>query len=457
MGSLCPLSKPQELRVTDEHPRRGRAEFRRLGARGVVGLALLVLVPVAPSPQARAAVTLGADFSVVEIYTDNILFSDRDKRDDFVTLLAPSLTLGYESKNLVIRGTYTGAAQLFANNPDQNAFAQVSDFFIDIPGLTQRYRGLEVQLLWSFNFSPQAEAFSFGGEPGEQPILGQRLATGAGLQAIGVGEIFGQFAPTLSNQGIFTRRSDAFQHLAGFRASYRWTPLLSSTLSYRNRLQFFSSEEFQDSVTHEADVGLQYDWLRRTRVGVTYGLKATEFRGGTGQTGNNFFSHSFTVGTTHQFSRTTAIQANVGGLLVEREREGGQSEFSGNLRFENEYPKGRLSLRFGQFIGSGGGLAAEATLSQSFVGTIDHTFTRRLSAFLLGGLARNESLTSGDIDILTYQSVTGLRVALLSWLDANASYSYIKQDSSGLVGEKTQRNMVFLGLRAHALPWKLLD
>ncbi len=110
-----------------------------------------------------------------------------------------------------------------------------------------------------------------------------------------------------------------------------------------------------------------------------------------------------------------------------------------------------------QFIGSGGGLAAAATLSQSMTGTLDYALARRLSGSLLLGFARNDSLSTDDIDTLTYQATTGLQVRLLSWLNGNARYSYIKQESKSLLGADAHRNTVFVGLTAIALPWRVME
>ncbi len=83
--------------------------------------------------------------------------------------------------------------------------------------------------------------------------------------------------------------------------------------------------------------------------------------------------------------------------------------------------------------------------------------TRRLSGSLLLGLARNDSLSTDEIDTLTYQATTGLHLRLLSWLNGNVRYFYIKQESDGLVGADAHRNTVFVGLSAIALPWRMVD
>ncbi len=357
-----------------------------------------------------AAVTFESALSVQETYNDNLFFTERDKEDDFGTFISPSLTLTYESRDVVLGGTYSGILQLFVNHPNENTYSHNSNFNIDFPGLTKRYKGLEVQVIESFNFTPQLEAFSFGGEPGQQPIS---AATGAapgtsgttGIGQVGqVGQLGGITRPGLSNQGLFTRRSDAFQNLAGFRLRYAWTRRVSPSLSYRNRLLLFERDDFQDSVNHLADVGFNYPWSPRTEWRVTYGVNITDFRGGGTGSSDDFVSHSATIGARHQLSRTLSFNGNIGASITESD-----VRFNGDLGAAKTYTQGSYSLRSNQSITPGGGLAADATLNQSIVGTIDHRFTRRLSGFLQVGLSRNDSLDSNDIDTLTYQVGTRFR------------------------------------------------
>ncbi|MCH6557729.1 MAG: hypothetical protein IH803_05880 [Nitrospirae bacterium] len=372
------------------------------------------------------------------------MFTETNKEEDFGTFVSPRLKLTYESRAVVISGTYRGTAQFFVNNSQENAYAQHSNFSFDFPGLTKRYKGLELELIESFNFSPQLQAFSFAGEPGEA----------AGIAGMGQTEESETAPePRQSNQGLFTRRSDAFQNLAGFNLTYAWTRRISPSLSYRNRLLLFASEEFRDSVSHVVNSGLGYQWTPRTQFRISYGATVTDFQAGdTSQPSDSFVSHRATIGARHQFSRTLAFSGDIGTSTTESE-----TRFIGNLRLNKTYTGGTASLRLDQFVGSGGGLAAAATLSQSVVGTIDHTLARRLSGFLLLGFARNESLTTDEIDILTYQATAGLRVRLLSWLNGNVSYSYINQESNGLLGAGAERNTVFIGLTAIALPWRIVN
>ncbi len=440
----------------------GRLSFRKIRPSWLLVLGTLVWLGTA-GPFAEARVTLNANLSVQETYTDNLLFTAQNKEDDFGTFISPTLTLGYESRDVVLRGTYGGVAQFFVNNPDQNVYAQNTNFFIDLPGLTRRYRGLEVELIWSFNFTPQLDAFSFAGEPGQRPLIPETArsnTTPTGASGTDVGGLTGispTIAQNLNNQGIVNQRSDVFQNVAGFTLTYAYTPRLSPSLSYRNRLQKFVSGGFQDSLSHDVNLGLAYRWSRRTSTRVNYGINIVNFMGSGGEEANDFQTHNLDAGVTQQLQPTLALDASAGATLIERKGEESTTRFNGSLRLEKAYTQGTFSVRLDQFIGTGGGLAAQATLVQNFVGTIEHNFTRHLSAYLLGGVAKNTSLESDDIDLLTFQAVTGARVRLLSWLDGNVTYSYVAQESSGSLGEDAQRQTVFFGLTAFMTPWTLMQ
>ncbi len=104
-----------------------------------------------------------------------------------------------------------------------------------------------------------------------------------------------------------------------------------------------------------------------------------------------------------------------------------------------------------------GGLSTDPTLNQNLVGSLNHSLTRWLSGNLNVGLARFDSLNTDEIDILSLQVGATLQVQFLRWLAGSATYSYINQNSEGTTGETAQRNTLFIGLTATALPWKIMD
>ena len=114
-------------------------------------------------------------------------------------------------------------------------------------------------------------------------------------------------------------------------------------------------------------------------------------------------------------------------------------------------------MRSRQVITTAGGLSTDPTLNQILVGGLNHRLTRSLSGNLNVGLARRDSLNTDEIDILSLQIRARLQVQFLRWLAGRATYSYINQNSDGTSGVDAQRNTLFIGLTATALPWKIMD
>ncbi len=412
--------------------------------------ALIIWLGLLFVSEAGAAVTLDSSLSVIEIYTDNLFFTERNREDEFGTFVSPGLRLAYRSRDVDLRGTYRGIAQFFVNNTDANTYAQNANFDIALPSLAKRFKGLRVRLFESFFAAPQLRAFSFYGEPGREITELQRMVTrGTRGGRIRGG---GALGPILSNQGIFTRRNDSLQNLAGVGLTYPWTPRVSPTFTYSNRLTFFSSDEFRDSVSHFIRPGLRYQWSPRTVLRTTYRVNVTDFKATNNQPAESFVSHSARIGARHRFSQTLEFSGNVGASITEA-----RTNFNFNTRIIKLFSLGSATLRLNQRVGPGGGLAAVATLNQSATGTFATSFGRRLTGLLLLGFARNTSLSTDDIDTLTYQAATGVQVLLLSWLSGSVAYSYVNQESNGIVGEGGKRNNVSFGLTAIAPTRRIVD
>ncbi|RMH05957.1 MAG: hypothetical protein D6704_08280, partial [Nitrospirae bacterium] len=126
----------------------------------LAGFSIVLLVLILGIPHARATLIFETGLSVAETYIDNLFFTASNKQDDFGTFVIPRATLMYRSRDVVITGTYAGNAQLFVNNNGADAYAQATNFAIDLPFLTRHYKQLTVKLIESFNLSPQLPAFT---------------------------------------------------------------------------------------------------------------------------------------------------------------------------------------------------------------------------------------------------------------------------------------------------------
>ncbi len=405
-----------------------------------------------------AEVTLNSSLSVTETYTDNLFFeSQSDKRDDFGTFIVPSVSLAYISKDIELEGTYTGVAQFYVNNSNANAYSHNANFGIDLPFLTKRYKGLEVELIESFNFAPSLQGFAFSGKNGEDDASSafeDSSSSGGGLLSGGGNSSIGGVSGgnSIGNQGVFTGRngSNAFQNIAGIRVRYSVTPRWIPTMNYQNSYVTFSDSELNDSLTHQVGAGVGYQLSRQTTLTGNYSANFASISGG-----DSFVTHSVTVGGSHRFSETLNVTSNVGASWTESIE---RVNFTTSSSIAKLFNGGSMSLSYTQGVTPGGGLADSATLSQTLVATANYTFTRSVSGFLSGGLAKNKSLSGNTVNVNSYQGQAGISVVLLSWLDGTLTYSYIKQKSKGdAVGGRTATaNQGFLGLTATFPEWRII-
>lgn len=408
----------------------------------IVGPILWIAVS---ATQAEARLEVATGLSIEEVFTDNLFFTENNREEDFGTFVSPRLGIRYETKNIVLGATYIGTAQYFVNNTTTNSYAQDGDIEIDFPGLTQRYKGLEVTLIETFNFTPEQPGFSFTGEQGEEQNVNQPFG----------GEITS--TPGLRNEGIFTGRREAFENLAGVDLNYAWTPRLTPSLTYRNRLILYTSDEFADELRHRIDLGLGYAVSERSQVRATYSVEITRFEeAAAGTVSDDFETHSLTVGASHQVSPTFRVQGDLGGTITVQDKEE-QANFNAQLSLSKGYSRGSLDLSVRQFVTTAGGLSTDPTLNQDLVGSLNHSLTRWLSGNLTVGISRFDSLNTDEIDILSLQVWATLQVQFLRWLTGSATYSYVNQINDGTSGVDAQRNTLFIGLTATALPWKIMD
>lgn len=437
-----------------------------------ISVFLVCLVACLPIGRALATLSLESSFSVTETYTDNLFFRANNKKSDFGTLFGPNLLLQYQNADVVLGAAYFGRVGLFVNNPKANRTLHNVNVIVDIPFLNKLYKGLTVNIDETLNATPQLDAFSGTGAQ-NQSIQSFRSPGGSGIRPPKGG------APSLSTggtQGVFTNRANSFSNLAGLTIGYAWTPLLGSSLGYQNQYRQFSSNDLQDSLTHIATFSLPYLVRDGTSVIPSYSYRQTDFIGGSTRAtaADRSISHTTQLGISHALSQTLSgfLFGGVGwtkqqgatqtvpgpGLTLVQQSIPGKwnTNVVGSAGISKTYRQGSISLSAAQNVGSGGGLASQATLTRTITGSMLHNFTKRLNGFGSIGYAQNKSIEGNALDTTTYRIQSGIDYAFLSWLSGNVSYSYINQKSKGSAASSLTVNQVFLGLTAFADPWLLI-
>ncbi len=418
-----------------------------------------VLVGLLSAHPVVAALSLETSFSVTGTYTDNLFFANEDAEEDVGTLFGPNLTLLFENPDVKIGATYSGQVSLYVNNSQANRYNQNANIILDLPFLTKQYRGLTVTIDESMSFTPQLDAFSLTEAQNTSNSRGDGAGGGTG-----------------GTQGVFTSRSNAFLNRAGVTLGYAWTSRLQTSLAYSNQYRHFFSNGFQDSLRHTGSFSGSYRATKYTTVTSSYSYGQTEFLGKStqGTSADRIITHSPSLGLTHAFtpSLSGTISAGVsfvkqvgateqvpvaGGGTQER-AVGGKfmTSYIGGVNLTKTFQRGSMGVSANQTIGSGGGLASQATRTRTITGQGDYAVTPRMNAFASVGWAQNDSIGGNALDSITYRVQTGLVYSLTQWLSGNISYSRIDQRSKGTIATDVVVNQVFLSLTAVADPWFLM-
>lgn len=429
-----------------------------------------------PTSLVSAALTLESSFNLTETYTDNLFYDDKDKEDDFGTMMGPNIALKYDNPDILIGATYFGRFAAFVNNPDQNRYIQNANILLDLPFLTKRYKKLTVTIDETMNFTPQLDAFSLSGAQDASTTYSGRGGTDSG-GAGGTGGALGGSGisqGTGGTQGVFTSRASAFSNLSGITLGYAMTPSMTPTFSYKNQYLHFFSSGFQDQLTHIGRFSLVYGESEQTTIIPSYTYLQTDYLGTPTQVtvSDKLISHqprltisyNFTPLLTGSLQGGAAFSKQIGaketldnGATTQELSDKWQSTLLGGATITKSYRNGNISMNVDQTIGGGGGLASQATRTQTITGRIQHNLSAKLNGFASFGYARNKSTQDGNaFNTNTYRVQGGISYAFLSWLSGNVSYSHINQKSRGLAVDDIKVNQVFFGLTAFADPWVLM-
>jgi hypothetical protein len=454
--------EPQLLSRLSEKPLRiiDRVTF-------LASLFPLFLMVWFPAGRAMATLSLESSFTVTETYTDNLFYEPNNKKSDFGTLFGPNLSLQYANADVVLGAAYLGRMGVFVNNPKANRTIHNVNLLLDLPFLNKLHKGLTVNIDETLQATPQLDAFSGSGAQNE--VQAFRNPSGSKTRPPEEG------TPSLwagGTQGVFTTRNNSLLNRAALTVGYAWTPRVNTSSTYRNQYRRFSSSNFQDSLAHIGTFSLGYLVREGTTMTPSYSYSEINFLGGStpSTSADKIISHNTQLSISHAL--TSTLRGTLGGGIAWTTQKGAKesvpgpsgieqrslpskwkTNFVGSAGITKRYQQGSLNLRVGQSIGGGGGLASQATRTQTVTARISHTLTRRLNGFGSVGYAKNKSVEGNAFDTRTYRIQSGLAYVFLPWLSGNVSYSYINQNSKGSAANDITVNQFFLGVTAFADPW----
>lgn len=392
---------------------------RVIGAFRWIGLVFLLVAGL--GEEAKGDLTLGNSLSVSQSYNDNFFFTEENKEADYATVIAPELTLTYNSRNLTFFGRYQGSLGFRAENREENRYSQSSSFDLDLPLFSRIVKGFDIKITEEIIYAPELPSYSFDDKT------------------------------QMTNEGIQVPRNDTVGNRAGLTVSYVWSRQISMALSYTNGVTLYKSPEFQDRVAHDADFQVGYQSSAMTRWTASYGIGITDFQGD-----KRFITHRYMVGARHQVDPSFSIDGEVGIVSFEVEPDEQSARVAAmSANISKGYRSGSLSLRYVRETGSGGGLTPSITLTQRVVGRATRTFGSA-SLYAQAAYGRNASLPLKELKISSYEGGAGVELKLLDWLHGSLSYSYFNQQAQGDIGTDGERNLVTIMLTASGPAWRIV-
>lgn len=389
---------------------------------------LLLVIPLQGVPT-FAAIILNSSLSISGEYTDNLFFTEQDKKSDVATIVTPTFNIDFTSRNVVLNIEYSGSAVFYSQNPEADGYFQSLSFNIDFPGLNHQFRGLEVRIIERVSYSPELGAYSFGS------------------QTLTFEERFNQVL--LEGEGIQGKRTDTFRNFAGIVLSYSWSQNFVTTTSYTNILTRYAGPVPEDTDINVVamDGTYRYQASSRTEWMARYGISST-----IGEQENDLF-HQMSVSVLHQVTRLVAVNGQIGVSLV----EGESPAMLLGAGITKAYREGRLSLQYTSNVVVGLGVIEGLVRRHSVVGEATRSLGARTTSYIQVGYVSNQSFQVNRIDITSYTTQTGVTTQFLSWLHGNLSYTYLKQQAQGTFGQDGERNVVNISLTASAPPFRILN
>ncbi len=375
--------------------------------RFAVGTALFICLSLPNNVWAAFASQFS--LSAGEQYNDNIFFS-KQKEQDFVTVISPTLSLFYAPEGQVEPTgnlSITSNGRIYARHADLNNFGQDTSVS---GGYLYRYSPR-----LSFNLTDtlyrQGPARLGGLAPGFQaPGLPTTSAPVVGTSSQNLKDLISngtQLSNGVSLQGSFLYRPD-----------------ISFTGGYTNTFVRFIDLGGTD-VFHTANVRGVYNWRQDHNLHAGYTISIARPRNGDNTTIHNFdFGDDYFSNYTLQLTPTLSLSASTG---LSFNTGGGGPSVANNTNITITKLWERASVA--------GGLRKGLTPTFGVAGISDTTtlftdFTMRVTEKLTATSNVNFSLyDTKDVNFKTFQAGAGLQYAINSWLSTGLNYYFNWVDS----------------------------
>lgn len=448
-------------------------------------------VPLVMTSQAQA--NWASRFSIAsgEVYSDNIFFS-QNKESDFVTLLAPTLSLahkpsGYPEPTFNIG--LSAPVEIFAQHSELN---NIGDHIrLDSSYIYPYSPRLDFTFTDRLLRRGESRTGSFGdtGDGGGIGGLGGGGRRGGGLGSLsGIGSIgegggFGgggsgscgrtgtsnssRSGGELQGSGDLVARGERLENQVGSNVNFKYSPNFSFRGSYCWESIWFLGGGGKET-SHSFSVGGEYKLWRQHTLRVRYTVSLLQSRNGQDDLvhdfdlGNDFLGGLLeeVIPTQKEIHLTPTLSVRASSGVAVRTSGSGGSKFSLEHKLDLEVVKlwRAANLTFGVHRGLTGSFGVSGP---SFTTEFFGRFSMRLSQYLTGFANTEWALFDAEkADFTTFQAMLGFQYWLTNWLSGNLAYQYSWSESNGgalareMLGRgKVESNSVMLFFAVHFDVW----
>ena len=382
--------------------------------KGLFFIFLILFTPILfLESRAFASLTLTPSLSISEQYNDNFLFLGDHREEDLNTTIGSGLILTYSNPYFIMGAHYRAGAAVSRKIAEGNRYTQYLNFNIALPFLSRKYRGVDIRITETSDFTPEIPAKPLGG-PAERA-----------------------FTTTLG-------RIDTFRNTASIGLSYSGIPRWVTDFNYRNLIVQYEGNplitRLEDSMSHHIDMSEAYTLSSRTRFNILYGIVVNEF-----EFRDGFTEQRMTVGGEHRFNSRLFMSGSIGGSFL----TGNTTALVSEIGLTNKIEKADLKLGYVRRVTTGEGVITTATLGQTVSAETSYPVTAQTSLAFTVDYTHTNTLLDAIATKTVSNGVTGvLTTRFLPWLSGSASYAYFNLKETGLRTLDATRNTITFSLTA---------
>ncbi len=332
----------------------------------------------------RAPLTLTPTIAVSEEYNDNLFLNNLNRRSDWVTGVAPGVSLAGENETYRLTAGYSFTAEVYARETSLNEIFDRQNLSLD----------------GSYRASPRLTL----------------TLTDAYIASLNTNLV--------STSGVATGRSRAWSNTVTPGAAWQVTPLTALRLSGTYVAQRFEQRDLDASDVYRANVTIERRLTRRLS-----GTAGYEFAYLDVERQRPVTTHSPRLGGVYSFTETLTGTASGGAAFVLREGEQDRITSAASVSLQQRLHFGSASIQYERTVATAGGLGG-TTDNDAVDGLLHVTNVARGFALELGPRYARARSDDGRIDVRAF--TLGLRSSyrLTNWLMVFAGYAFFQQRTS---------------------------